>query len=99
MAHDERNGVPEFLSKKVTRRQVLKGAAAVGGAFALGPVIGACGGDDGGGGTTNGGGGGEPKMGGDLRVGIVGGSAKDTADPQLASFEPDICSSIRCTMG
>jgi len=90
MAHDERNGVPEFLSRKVTRRQVLKGAAAVGGAFALGPVIGACGGDDGGGGTTNGGGGGEPKMGGDLRVGIVGGSAKDTADPHMASFEPDI---------
>ena len=31
-----------------------------------------------------------PNKGGDLVVGIVGGSSKDTADPQIASFEPDI---------
>ena len=31
-----------------------------------------------------------PTKGGDLMVGIVGGSAKDTADPQVGSYEPDI---------
>ena len=33
---------------------------------------------------------GTPNKGGDLMVGIVGGSAKDTADPHTGSFEPDI---------
>ena len=33
---------------------------------------------------------GHPKKGGALNVGIVGGSAKDTADPHTASYEPDI---------
>ena len=74
---------------RVTRRQVLKGAAAIGALSAIGPLASACGGDD----TST-----EPSAtasgtankGGDLMVGIVGGSAKDTADPHTGSFEPDI---------
>jgi len=77
-----------FLKKPVTRREALKGALAVGAAAGLGPVMAACGG----GGTSaspsataTGG----PKTGGELKVGLVGGSAKDTADPQMAPFVPD----------
>jgi peptide/nickel transport system substrate-binding protein len=68
-----------------TRRDFLKGATLLGGGVAFGSVLAACGDEE----TTTGGGG-EPTKGGSLRVGIVGGSAKDTADPHKASFEPDI---------
>ncbi|HEX5642657.1 MAG TPA: ABC transporter substrate-binding protein, partial [Thermoleophilia bacterium] len=74
---------------RVTRRQVLKGAAAIGALSALGPLASACGGDE----TTtepSASAAGTPNKGGDLMVGIVGGSAKDTADPHTGSFEPDI---------
>ena len=77
-------------SKRVTRRRVLQGAAAAGALAALGPVASACGGStttDASASPTAAAG---PKKGGSLRVGIVGGSAKDTADPHMASFEPDI---------
>jgi len=91
MESDDTRRKESVLGTPLTRRQVLKGAAAVGGAFALGPVISACGGDDdGGGGEASPTATGEAKKGGSLRVGIVGGSSKDTADPHTASFEPDI---------
>lgn len=67
-----------------TRRDFLKGATAIGGGAVFGSLFGACGEKEAA--ET----GGEPKKGGSLRVGIVGGSAKDTADPHKASFEPDI---------
>lgn len=75
------------LGRPVTRRQVLKGALTIGAVASLGPVIGACGGGDQAGETT-------PteeaaKKGGHLRVGLVGGSTKDTADPQRAMLVPD----------
>ena len=77
--------------KRLSRRSLLKGAAAMGAAAALGPIAAACGGGD----TTTEASGsasaaGTPNKGGDLMVGIVGGSAKDTADPHTGSFEPDI---------
>ncbi len=77
--------------KRLSRRSLLKGAAAMGAAAALGPIAAACGGGD----TTTQASGsasaaGTPNKGGDLMVGIVGGSAKDTADPHTGSFEPDI---------
>ena len=75
--------------KKFTRRQVLGGAAAVGGLAVFGPLASACGGGEEEGGPAASPSAG-PKKGGSLRVGIVGGSAKDTADPHVASFEPDI---------
>jgi peptide/nickel transport system substrate-binding protein len=55
----------------------------------LGSFLTACGG----GGTTTSASSaatGTPNKGGDLMVGIVGGSAKDTADPHVGAFEPDI---------
>jgi len=75
-------------SKRVTRRGVLQGAAAAGALVALGPVASACGGSSDTG--TSASPSAAAKKGGSLRVGIVGGSAKDTADPHMASFEPDI---------
>ena len=86
----DKSATEEFLNgTRVTRRQVVKGAAALGGLAALGPLASACGGGDEETDTaaspTS-----EPKTGGSLRVGIVGGSAKDTADPHHAAFEPDI---------
>jgi peptide/nickel transport system substrate-binding protein len=58
----------------------------------VGPFIGACGGGGGEAGpSASSSSGGAPKTGGDLRVGLVGGSAKDTLDPHIAAFEPDIC--------
>jgi len=79
----------DFLKRPVSRRDLLKGAAAVGGAFALGPVISACGGDSGGGDTGGGDTGGSPKKGGIFKVGLPGGQGKDTADPHIAPFVPD----------
>ncbi|MBN2205056.1 MAG: twin-arginine translocation signal domain-containing protein [Thermoleophilia bacterium] len=73
-------------SDPLTRRDFMKGAAVLGGGVAMGSVLAACGEEE----TTTDGGAGEPKKGGSLRVGIVGGSAKDTADPGMAGFEPDI---------
>lgn len=81
--------INELLRRGYTRRDVLKGAAGFAGAVTLGSFLAACGG----GGTTTSASpsaAGSPKKGGSLKVGIVGGSAKDTADPQLAAFEPDI---------
>ncbi len=88
MSSDDNGFIWEIAGTRVTRRNLLKGAAAAGGLAALGPVVAACGGDDetSGGETAEG----TPNKGGDLVVGIVGGSAKDTADPHIGSYEPDI---------
>ncbi len=74
--------LPDFLNKPVTRRQVLGGAAVVGAGAALGPVIAACGGDSGGGETSASpsAAAGTPKMGGNLRVAVAAGSAKEDLD-------------------
>lgn len=76
--------------KRFSRRSLLKGAAAMGAAAAIGPLASACGGDEEPAATGSASAAGTANKGGDLMVGIVGGSAKDTADPQAASFEPDI---------
>lgn len=77
--------------RRLSRRSLLKGAAAMGAAAAIGPIASACGSGES---TTDASGSaaaeGSPTKGGDLMVGIVGGSAKDTADPHKGSFEPDI---------
>jgi peptide/nickel transport system substrate-binding protein len=69
---------------RLTRREALKGALVAGAGLALGPTLAACGGGGGTAASTSpsasavaG-----PKKGGKLRVGTVGGSAKDTADGQ-----------------
>ncbi len=90
MSSDGKGFIWEVSNKRVTRRSVLKGAAALGGLAALGPLASACGGSDESDGASDAATG-TPKQGGSLRVGIVGGSAKDTADPQLATSQVDIC--------
>ena len=76
--------------KRFSRRGLIKGAAAMGAAAALGPIAAACGGDDTTTDAASSPAAGTPNKGGDLMVGIVGSSAKDTADPHTGSFEPDI---------
>ncbi len=77
-------------SKRVTRRRVLQGAAAAGALAALGPVASACGGSSTTDASASPSAAAGPKKGGSLQVGIIGGSAKDTADPHNAFNEPDI---------
>ena len=76
-------------SKRVTRRGVLQGAAAAGALVALGPIASACGGSSDSG-TSASPSAAAPKKGGSLKVGIIGGSQTDTADPANAAYEPDI---------
>ena len=77
---DTREGL---AGMRLTRREALKGALVAGAGLALGPTLAACGG-----GTTaastspSASAAAGPKKGGKLRVGTVGGSAKDTADGQ-----------------
>ncbi len=80
----------EVSNRRVSRRSLLKGAAAIGGVAALGPLAAACGSDDTSSSASPSAAAGTPNKGGDLMVGIVGGSAKDTADPHKGSYEPDI---------
>ncbi len=87
MGKDDERIIWEISNRQVTRRSLLKGAAAIGGLAALGPLAAACGGSET---KSTASPSAAPKKGGSLKVGIVGGSAKDTADPQMASFEPDI---------
>ena len=84
MSSDEMGFIWEVSNKRVSRRSLFKGAAVLGGMAALGPFVSACGGSE-----TDGDASASPtagaSKGGSLRVGIVGGSAKDTADPHRAS--------------
>jgi peptide/nickel transport system substrate-binding protein len=89
MNNQDVNHLEKLAQREITRRDLLKGAAAIGGTFAFGPAIAACGTGGGEASPSPTGGTGGPKKGGSLRVGIVGGSAKDTADPHLSAFEPD----------
>jgi peptide/nickel transport system substrate-binding protein len=81
----------DLAGARLTRRSLLKGGAAAGVVAALGPLAGACGSS---GGSTAASASpssssASPKRGGMANVGLVGGSAKDTADPHIANFEPD----------
>ena len=82
-------------NKRVTRRGLLKGAAALGGVAALGSVAAACGSSSSGGETASpaasgSAAAGTPKKGGALKVAIGGGSAKDTLDAQISTTETQI---------
>jgi peptide/nickel transport system substrate-binding protein len=76
--------------KRFSRRSLIKGAAAMGAAAAIGPLAAACGSSGSTSDSSSPATGASPTKGGDLMVGIVGGSAKDTADPHTGSYEPDI---------
>ncbi|MEZ5124815.1 MAG: ABC transporter substrate-binding protein [Thermoleophilia bacterium] len=76
-----------FLAKPFTRRDLLKGAAVLGAGAAMAPVISACG--SGSSTTTSPSALASPTAGGHLRVGLIGGSVKETLDGQaFAGTEP-----------
>jgi peptide/nickel transport system substrate-binding protein len=80
----------DLTTGKFTRRDVLKGAAVAGAAISLGPLLSACGsGSPSSSASTAASS--APKKGGSLKVGIVGGSAKERLDGQVATTEPEIC--------
>src|SRR5665647_425997 len=82
----------DFLLRPVTRRQALRGAATLGGVMAFSPIIAACGGEGASlASSPTGVASAAPKKGGSLKIGIVGGSAKDTLDGQVPSSEPSNC--------
>jgi peptide/nickel transport system substrate-binding protein len=72
-------------SKRVTRRTVLKGAAATGALAALGPIAAACGGSESD--TAASPSATAPKQGGHIRSAITGGNTKDTLDGQTSYID------------
>ena len=91
---------PEGLASgtRVTRRQVIRGAAGLGAGAALGSVLAACGSSGGGTGTSASPlstASGTPKKGGSLNVGIEGGSAKETVGPWSLLEGPQIALSFQ----
>jgi peptide/nickel transport system substrate-binding protein len=74
-----------FLDKRMTRREVLKGATVASAVVALGPLLAACGSD-----TTSSAASASasaaPKTGGNLRVATSAGSAKEELDIQYPAF-------------
>jgi peptide/nickel transport system substrate-binding protein len=88
MESDDSRLIESLLGSRLTRRQILKGAGALGGVMALGPLTSACGG----GGTEStpsASAAGTPKKGGNLRIAMGGGSVKDTLDPHIPATEPE----------
>jgi len=76
-----------LLHRPFTRRDLLKGAAIVGAGAAFSPVIAACGGSSTS--TTSPSAVASPKAGGNLRVGLIGGSVKESLDGHaFAGTEP-----------
>jgi peptide/nickel transport system substrate-binding protein len=77
----------DVANTRLTRRELMVGAGAIGASVFLAPLLQACG--SGGGGASSaasasGAATGTPKKGGSLRVGTVGGSAKESADGQVS---------------
>ena len=89
MSNDDSGFIWEVSNRRVTRRDLLKGVATIGGVAALGPIAAACG-SSGSSSSASPSAAASPKKGGSLKVGIIGGSATDTADPHTAYNEPDI---------
>src|SRR5262245_47032357 len=73
-----------------TRKQIVRGALGAGAAFGAAPLLAACGGGSSSPTSSGGSAGvGSPKPGGDLRVGMLGGSSSDTLDAGRIVTEPD----------
>lgn len=90
MSASDRSGQVD-LPEGVSRRKLLKGAAAGSAGLALGGALVACGSDDGAttGASTAAGGGEQPRKGGRLRVGMIGGGNTETLNFNLANGEID----------
>jgi peptide/nickel transport system substrate-binding protein len=86
---DLQSALASLSHARLTRRGLLR-YAAVGGVLAgVGPLAAACGGTSET--TTSPSASAAPKKGGSLRIGIVGGDAKESLDGQMATSEPEIC--------
>ena len=83
----------DFDANALSRRQLLKGGVGVAGAVGLGAIVAACGGGSSAASSTKSANA-KPIMGGNLRVGLTGGSSADTLDPNSWLSDVD---STRCT--
>jgi peptide/nickel transport system substrate-binding protein len=96
MAHADDNHLPGFAGKPLTRREVLKGALAVGAGAAFAPALAACGGGSSASSASpSPSTAASPKKGGNLRVGISGGSAKESLDGQVGTTEPEVANAYQ----
>src|SRR5512132_3738205 len=83
------SGEKDRIHRGYTRKEVVRGALGAGAAFAAAPLIAGCGGGSSSSSSGGGSGAGSPKRGGDLRVGMLGGSSSDTLDAGRIITEPD----------
>ena len=72
-----------YLGGVITRRQLLMGMGMLAAGVSIASVLAACGS------TSTGGTGGTPKRGGNFRLGVTGGGAKDMMDGQNIITKPD----------
>src|SRR4051812_14016542 len=72
-----------YLRGSITRRQMLMGMGMLAAGLSMASVIAACGT------TSNSSSGGVPKRGGNFRLGVTGGGAKDMMDGQNITTKPD----------
>jgi len=89
MASNEHETQKDILKTPISRRDLLKGAAVIGAGLTLGPLAAACGSSSATSSPSPSASSG-PKKGGALKVGLVGGSAKERLDGALATTEPEI---------
>jgi peptide/nickel transport system substrate-binding protein len=87
---EDRSFPLNFMDAKYTRRDVLKGALVAGAGVSLASVLAACGSSNTSSSGASASSSGAPRQGGSLKVGIVGGSANEKLDGQLATTEPEI---------
>jgi len=76
----------ELLQKRITRRQVIQGAAAAGALATLGPLVAACGGKASTSSSAVPSGSVSPRMGGELKVAAAMGSAKENLDIHMPAL-------------
>ena len=89
---DEASALERSAGDGVTRRQVLRGAAAASAVLAGGGLLAGCGSSGGSSSAATGSAAptGAIKPGGNLRVGTTGGGAQDSIDAHFATSDPDI---------
>jgi len=90
---DRKDG--SIFQSRLTRRDMLKGAAVAGAAFGLGGGLAACGGDGGGEASPSASASAAgPKKGGEIRAGITGGSNSNTLDVTLEITNSDAARTV-----
>jgi hypothetical protein len=93
---DEGFSVDRLLAREVTRRNLLKGAAVVGAAAGLGPLLAACGGSEQTSSSPSASAASSPKRGGTIRAGITGGSNSNTLDVTKEVTNSDAARTVMC---